>query len=76
MTKYFWNRVLIHGSEPSNNERTVFCIIAMAILVLTMWLDPCRMRRNTKIQTAADLVMEMRVDVNDNCQIITRNHNK
>jgi len=40
MTNYFWNRVLIHGSAPSKNERIVFCIIAMALLVLTAWLDP------------------------------------
>ena len=26
MTNYFWRRILIHGSAPSNNERTVFCI--------------------------------------------------
>ena len=41
MTNYLWQRVLIRGSEPSKNERTVFCILAMALMILTVWLDPC-----------------------------------
>ena len=41
MTNYSWQRILVHGSEPSKNERAVFCIIAMAIMILTVWLDPC-----------------------------------
>jgi hypothetical protein len=40
MTNYFWNRVLIHGSAPSKKERAVFCIIIMALMILTVWLDP------------------------------------
>ena len=40
MTNYFWRRILIHGSVPSNNERTVFCILLLSLLVLTVWLDP------------------------------------
>ena len=40
MTNYFWRRILIHGSAPSINERTVFCILLLSLLVLTVWLDP------------------------------------
>ena len=40
MTNYFWRRILIHGSAPSNNERTVFSIVLLSLLVLTVWLDP------------------------------------
>ena len=40
MTNYSWQRILIHGSEPSKNERAVFCIIVLSLLVLTAWLAP------------------------------------
>ena len=40
MTNYFWRRILIHGSAPSNNERTVFCILLLSLLDLTVWLAP------------------------------------
>ena len=40
MTNYFWRRILIHGSAPSKNERNVFCIFILLLLVLTAWLDP------------------------------------
>ena len=40
MTNYLWRRILIHGSAPSKNERAVFCILVMSLLVLTAWLDP------------------------------------
>ena len=60
MTNYFWRRILIHGSAPSNNERTVFCILLLSLLGIDGVAGPClNAKGGIGMKTMADLVMEM-----------------